>query len=141
MGHPAAKTSPCPWYLQGRPKRLKGEERKGREGSRRDHRGPGEVQLCLFPLVYTHITCTYPSLSLPCFSCRGQLWQRLQRLQTQRGQDVLHAAHRRAGSYRCCCLQSRTPGQAATCPTQPQCHNPSVPSSHVQRCKRLPLFN
>lgn len=30
-----------------------------------------EVQLCLFPLVYTHITPTYPALSLP-------LWQRLQ---------------------------------------------------------------
>lgn len=113
------------------------ETKEAEEGRKKKvEKGLEEVQLCLSPLVYTHITPTYPALSLPCFSCRGQLWQRLQ---TQRGQDVLPAVHRRAGSYKRCHLQSRTPGQAATGPTQPQCQNPSVPFSHIHQCKQLPV--
>lgn len=40
---------------------------------KRVEKGLEEVQPCLFPLVYTHISPTYPALSLSCFSCRGQM--------------------------------------------------------------------
>lgn len=112
-------------------------ETKTAEGGRRKRIGKGleEVQLCLFPLVYTHITPTPPALSLPCFSCRGRLWQRLQ---MQRGQDVLPAAHRRAGSYKH--LQSRTPGQAARVPHSPSARTHPFPSPTSRGASDCPCF-